>query len=227
MEWQLSELNFVSCFVRIALALVLGGIVGVEREKKGRPAGLRTYMLVCSGSALVMMTNQYLAVCYPQVDVSRMASQVISGIGFLGAGTIILTGKNQVRGLTTAAGLWAVACLGLAIGIGFYYGAILGGVSIFLTMGGLQRLDSHLLTKTKEIAVYVELKEHVLMGTFIDELKKQEMGVLNLEIVSDTMQCNCCVAGIFWLQLDKRMPHWQVVERIREIEGVAFVKKLR
>ena len=99
---------------------MLGGIVGVEREKKGRPAGLRTYMLVCSGSALVMMTNQYLAVCYPQVDVSRMASQVISGIGFLGAGTIILTGKNQVRGLTTAAGLWAVACLGLAIGIGFY-----------------------------------------------------------------------------------------------------------
>ena len=115
----LKELNSISVTVRLMLSLVCGGILGVERGRKKRPAGFRTYMLVCMGAALVMITNQYIVEVYGGSDPARMGAQVISGIGFLGAGTIIVTGRNRVKGLTTAAGLWAAACVGLSLGIGF------------------------------------------------------------------------------------------------------------
>src|SRR5690554_4598709 len=104
--------------------MVAGGILGLDREFKNRPAGLRTFMLVCIASTLVMITNQYVLEVYSHlnIDPTRMGAQVISGIGFLGVGTIIVTRRNHVKGLTTAAGLWASACIGLAIGIGFYSG---------------------------------------------------------------------------------------------------------
>ena len=116
----LQNINVASTGLRLLLALVCGGLLGLERGKKKRPAGFRTHMLVCVGSALAMITNQYMAEHYTGIDASRMASQVISGIGFLGAGTIMVTGLQKIRGLTTAAGLWVVACIGLAFGTGFY-----------------------------------------------------------------------------------------------------------
>ncbi|WP_312446942.1 MgtC/SapB family protein, partial [Lacrimispora sp.] len=106
------ELNEITITVRICLALIIGGILGMEREVRKQPAGFRTYMLVCMGSAAVMMTNQYISQTFGGSDPSRLGAQVVSGIGFLGAGTIIVTRNNQVRGLTTAAGLWAAACAG-------------------------------------------------------------------------------------------------------------------
>lgn len=127
------ELNsIVEITVKLLLALLCGGILGIEREHKKRPAGFRTYMLVSLGSALVMMTNQYIWEYYGIGDPTRMGAQVINGIGFLGAGTIIVTGHNRVKGLTTAAGLWTAACIGLAIGIGFYEGAVIGTIMFFL-----------------------------------------------------------------------------------------------
>lgn len=118
--------------LKIVISLLLGGALGYERGMKNRPAGFRTYMLVCLGSAMVMMTNQFIFQYYDGGDIVRMGAQVISGIGFLGAGTIMVTGRQQIRGITTAAGLWAAACCGLAIGIGFYEGAVLGGVTILM-----------------------------------------------------------------------------------------------
>ena len=119
----MDEIRFLtdsSIVIRILFSLVIGGILGLERGLKNRPAGLRTYILVCMGSCIVMMTNQYVYQVYGTGDPVRMAAQVISGIGFLGAGTIIVTRRNQIKGLTTAAGLWASACIGLSIGIGLY-----------------------------------------------------------------------------------------------------------
>ena len=123
----LEDLNFISIFLRVLMAVIFGGIIGYGREREKRPAGLRTHILVSVGATLAMITNIYLHKIYNgETDLSRLGAQVISGIGFLGAGTIIVTGKNKVRGLTTAAGLWACACMGLAIGAGFYSGAIIG-----------------------------------------------------------------------------------------------------
>ena len=102
------ELTFASMLTRIAVSIVLGAILGVERGLKNRPAGLRTYILVCMGACIIMLTNQYVYMAYNTGDPVRMAAQVVSGIGFLGAGSIIVTKQNQIRGLTTAAGLWAV-----------------------------------------------------------------------------------------------------------------------
>ena len=126
-DWM-RELNIWSMMLRIVLATVCGGVVGFERERKGRAAGFRTYMLVAMGAALTVILSQYLTVMlagdlYEQAqavsagtDITRFASQVINGVGFLGAGTVIVTGRQQVKGLTTAAGLWASACIGIAIG---------------------------------------------------------------------------------------------------------------
>ena len=124
---MLSDVNLFSTVMRLGLALLLGGVLGIERGRRRRPAGLRTYMIVCMASALVMLTGHFLFETFHTGDPSRLGAQVISGIGFLGAGTIIITSK-QVKGLTTAAGLWASACLGLAVGAGFYAGAITCGI---------------------------------------------------------------------------------------------------
>ena len=137
----LQELNVVSIAFRICLAMVLGGVLGLERGRKNRPAGFRTYILVCLGAAVVMMTNQYVFLKYDASDPTRLGAQVISGIGFLGAGTIILTGRNQIKGITTAACLWTAACCGLAIGVGFYVGAIMVGVSIVFVLTALHKID--------------------------------------------------------------------------------------
>jgi putative Mg2+ transporter-C (MgtC) family protein len=131
MELQLREVTYLAIAIRILAAVIIGGFIGLERGLKNRPAGLRTYMLVCVGACIVMLTNQYMVQVYGTGDPVRMGAQVVSGIGFLGAGTIIVTRRNQIKGLTTAAGLWSAAGVGLALGIGFYEAALVGGFAVF------------------------------------------------------------------------------------------------
>ena len=142
----LRELSTVSVLLRLVLAMLFGGMIGLERGKKGRAAGFRTYMLVCLGAALTMLLSQYeyymlthdwaelAAEIGLRTDVSRFGAQVVNGIGFLGAGTIIVTGRQEVKGMTTAAGLWASACTGLAIGAGFYECVLLAFLLISLVI---------------------------------------------------------------------------------------------
>ena len=158
---SLRDLNIYSIILRVFLALIMGGVLGVERGKKNHPAGFRTHMLVCLGATLVMMTNQYVFQRFQTSDPVRMGAQVISGIGFLGAGTILVTGRNQIRGITTAAGLWASACCGLAIGIGFYEGALVGGVLIIFVMSALNMANDMIRRNSKIIEVYEIGRAHV------------------------------------------------------------------
>ena len=129
---SLKELNTLSVSVRLLLSIFFSGIIGFERQGQHHPAGLRTHILVCLGSTMTTMLGQFLLLNFG-ADPSRIGAQVVSGIGFLGVGTIILNG-GHVRGITTAAGLWANACMGLALGIGFYEGAILGFLAIFFAL---------------------------------------------------------------------------------------------
>jgi len=143
---------------RLLLAGLLGGIIGYEREHTNRPAGFRTHILVCVGSALVMVTSEYIFNKYSaltNIDPARLGAQVISGIGFLGAGTIIRDGFN-VRGLTTAASLWAVSSVGIATGIGFYTGAVAATALIFLTLITLKRAEKHFAKKNRYRTLIVE-----------------------------------------------------------------------
>lgn len=150
---MLRDLTPAAILTRLLLSVILGGVLGVEREQKRKPAGFRTYVIVCLGAALVMMTNQYAHIYMGAPDSTRLAAQVISGIGFLGAGTILVTKNNQVRGLTTAAGLWAAAALGLAVGCGFYTGAIMAFLAILISIRVLQVLDYVIYRKSPVVCM--------------------------------------------------------------------------
>ena len=147
---DLYEFNDTTALIRLLMALVASGILGMERTRKLRPAGMRTYMLVCSGACSTVLAGLSLFEAYgPGFDPARMSSQVISGIGFIGAGTIMVTPRQKVRGLTTAAGLWAVACLGINIGVGNYAVSL----GVFLAM-----LITMLMADKLELVFYRHLK---------------------------------------------------------------------
>ena len=169
LDW-LRELNTASVLLRLVLAMLFGGLIGLERVRKRRPAGFRTYMLVCMGAALTVILSQYeffmvtngwselAAEIGLRTDVSRFGAQVINGIGFLGAGTIIVTGKQEVKGLTTAAGLWASACMGLAIGAGFYECVGLCFALIFLVIRLLPFIENAIIENARNMNIYVEFQ---------------------------------------------------------------------
>ncbi len=182
----LREVTWLAVVLRIIVSFVLGGMLGMERGLKQRPAGLRTYMLVCVGACLIMLTNEYVVQVCGTGDPVRMGSQVVSGIGFLGAGTIIVTKHNQIKGLTTAAGLWAAAAVGLATGIGFYEAAITGAVVIFITLSVLSNLDDRMHRKTDHFEVYVELPPTVSLGMFMDAMRTRSIIVEDVQL--DTHQ---------------------------------------
>lgn len=218
----LQEVNLISIAVRLILALVLGGMLGLERGRKRRPAGLRTYMIVCIGSALVMLTSQYIMDEFGMGDPARMGSQVISGIGFLGAGTIMITSR-QVKGLTTAAGLWSAACIGLAVGIGFYAGAILCAVLVLLVMTVMSRLDTKLQLHAKQISFFAEFQTMDDLGKFIDMIRQRGYKLHDLELNRVKDSVRDLVGATFWVGLDRQIDH---VELIREFSGFPGVKYL-
>ncbi len=138
--WEFDQVRFtIDALIKLGITTVLSGFIGFEREHSHRPAGFRTHILVAVGSALVMLTSVYIFDSQGMSgDVTRMSAQVLSGIGFLGAGTILREGFS-VKGLTTAASLWAVACIGIAVGAGFYAGALVATLVIYLTLNSLKR----------------------------------------------------------------------------------------
>ncbi len=228
----LRELNLVSILFRIFLSVMIGGFLGMERGKKNRPAGLRTYILVCLGSALVMMTNQYVYLTYQTGDPMRLGAQVISGVGFLGAGTIILTGRNKIMGITTAAGLWAAACGGLAIGVGFYEGAVLGGIVIAFTVSGMLRFDIWLRKKSKYLELYVEYNaEKGAFSGFLQYAREHQFEVKNIQISKGYMWQSSegrqrTLSYIVTVSSQVHRTHSEMIEVLAHEKGVQFIEEL-
>ena len=220
------SVNDTSIVLRLVLAVVLGGIIGFERGRAGRPAGLRTHILVCLGSTLAIMTNQYIYQHYGVGDPTRMAAQVISGIGFLGAGTIIVTGRHQVKGLTTAAGLWATACMGLAIGIGFYKAAIVTCLLIVFATIVLHRLDNSMLSKSKVMDIYIEFSKTASLTSILDGMKQINVTMDSIEMIKPTIDNNSTAAAIMTIRLKKRCLKIDVINKINAIDGVEFIEEI-
>lgn len=147
--------EFNEIIIKLLLAAALGGLIGLDREISRRPAGLRTHMLVSVGSAIVMHINLHLVVLYPNVDPGRFGAQVISGIGFLGAGSIIKEGPT-ILGLTTAAGLWTVAAIGLAVGSGHYLLGLIATLLILIVLRIFDSLEKHMKIRRKVTSIYLE-----------------------------------------------------------------------
>lgn len=223
---SLRELNMMAIGIRVMLSLIIGGIIGMERERKKQAAGFRTYMLVCLGAALVMMTNQYICARFGSGDPSRLGAQVISGIGFLGAGTIIVTSRSQVRGLTTAAGLWSAACIGLAIGIGFYEGAIIVGIAILLVMTLFQKIDYLVTAHAKILRLYMNFASTSALNQFMDSCKEYKVRVLDLQISKTKDVKTEGIVVIVTLKNEKRGPHVELIQRISEAEGLKFIEEI-
>lgn len=219
-------LTLFEIILRITLAVTIGGALGYERGLKNRPAGLRTYILVCTGAAIVMITNQYIYQSLGNGDPVRMGAQVVSGIGFLGAGTIIVTPHNQIKGLTTAAGLWASACVGLAIGIGFYEVAIVGGVTIYVVFSLMQHWDALMKKRSNVIEVYVELSRSIHMGTFIRQLHEKEIEFSDLHIEKELEAVDEIVCFVVTLKGIRGVHRDDIVRIVKHMDGVEFVKAL-
>ena len=164
---NLRDLNLLSVCVRLGLAMVFGGTIGFERGIRQRAAGLRTHMLLCVGSASTMLVSQFMYASYGVGDPARLSAQVISGIGFLGAGTIIITRRNQIKGLTTAATLWATACMGLAVGVGFYECALVMYVLLIFILLVVSLLDNRYLKVPTSTSLYLEVRRDIGLGDAI------------------------------------------------------------
>ncbi|MBE6891285.1 MAG: MgtC/SapB family protein [Ruminococcaceae bacterium] len=179
----LRDLNLVSISLRLVLALFLGGAIGFERGRRGRAAGFRTHIIVCLGATMATMTGQFIIeVLGLAGDPARLGAQVISGIGFLGVGTILVTGKSQVRGLTTAAGLWSTAAVGLSIGIGFYEAAILCTLLLCFTIIVLHHLDNLFFANKADIDVYIEIADVRHINKILKDITEKGYHVHNIEI---------------------------------------------
>lgn len=229
----------VSTFVRLSLAMLVGGLLGWERERKHRPAGFRTYMLVCMGAALTVMLSQYVAVMMqtvwadevvlaggPVVDLSRLAAQVINGIGFLGAGSILVTPRHEVQGLNTAAGLWSTACLGIAIGAGFYTGVIVAFVlmSAFIVAVSLWHETGWLTLQNVEL--YVEFERMSDLGGIIAHLKNMRIEIYDVEVNTGAEQKLQGPNVVFTVHYPKSVSHERVLASVAELPGVRVVEEI-
>lgn len=217
MMMLLRELTWYAVIIRILVAFLLGGALGVERGLKQRPAGLRTYMLVCVGACMIMLTNQYIFQVFKTGDPVRMGAQVVSGIGFLGAGTIIVTKHSQIKGLTTAAGLWSAAAVGLATGIGFYEAAVAGALVISFTLTVLNRLDMRMHRKARYFDLYIELPRQISLGAFINDARQRDIIVDDLQMESPTGVDNTTRSFIMTLATKKRMDRTEMAALLNEI----------
>jgi len=223
---ELREVTYLAVALRILCAVILGGLIGLERGLKNRPAGLRTYMLVCTGACLIMLTNQYIFQYFGTGDPVRMGAQVVSGIGFLGGGTIIITRHSRIKGLTTAAGLWAAAAVGLALGIGFYEAALVGGIAIFTIMTLLQKMDNKMHSRAKRIDIYVELEKNMLLGDFLRLVREKDLNVSNVQRENSSAKEEVVRAYSATLVAQRRYKHAELLDMVTDIPGVIFAEEL-
>lgn len=214
--------SFSAIFLRLLLATLVGVVIGVEREYKNRAAGVKTHVLVCIGSALVMITSEYIYRQFPEAkaDINRIGAQVVSGVGFLGVGTIIITGNKEVKGLTTAAGLWACACAGLAAGIGFVEGTLIALAFIFLALRVLRITDRRIHSKSHFMVLIIEFDMMSDFKDFIMTLKENKIKYSNV-----SMNENHSVAdnvAYITLELPKGMESKKVYDILMENEHIRY-----
>lgn len=223
---EIRELTLTSIFVRLLLAVVLGGIIGMERSMKNRPAGLRTYLLVTLGACVVMVTNQYIYQVFDTGDPVRLGAQVVSGIGFLGAGTIIVTGRNKIRGLTTAAGLWATATVGLAIGIGFYEVALLAGLLVFLVLTVLHKWETYMRRAGNRVELYIELKPGATLREFLDVAREYKLDVSGIHPEADSAEEVGASSFFVSLKGRRQVRHGDIINIVRKMDIVAYIEEM-
>ena len=221
------DINIFSVTFRLFLAVVFGGIIGLERGATKHPAGFRTHILVCVGAALAMLTNQFIYESMTHIaDPSRMGAQVITGVGFLGVGTIMVTGGQKIKGLTTAAGLWASACIGLSLGIGFYSGAIIAAVMVFSALTFLKRFESYFYDLSRVMDIYVELESLPELKEYQKFVREQGIQILS-SILNQTGAAGSGGIGFHMsIRIPKGMKHADAIQLLSNHEDIYLIEEI-
>ena len=224
--FDLHSLNVFSITLRLVLAVVISVAIGLERGVRKHPAGFRTHILVCVGAALAMLTNQYLHETFGDlVDPGRMGAQVITGVGFLGVGTILVTGTHKIKGLTTAAGLWASACIGLAIGIGFYLGAILAGLIVLGCLALLPKIERFFYTNAKTVAIHAHVDSFQNVGALMGAIKDMDVAIVEMSLEESLLKTKEALAVNLFLKLPKDLKPEEALERLNAIPCVLLTEE--
>ncbi|MCM1160747.1 MAG: MgtC/SapB family protein [Roseburia sp.] len=220
-----SQWTPLNIFIRIFAALILGCIIGLERGVKRRGAGTKTHTIVCLGSALVMLTAQYMEVAFPgKSDMARMAAQVISGVGFLGVGTIIVSG-HQVKGLTTAASLWTCACIGVAVGIGFLSGGILVCLLMLFALHVLPIIEKKAYKHSKYFTLYLDIENNKAIPLLMETFRTEQILVDNFDVIKPKVkgQPFSIFATLIIPDIKKLDEYMDMVEHIKGVLSVEFL----
>ena len=222
---QLADITVLSIVVRILLSTFCAGTLGFERERHNQAAGFRTYIIVSDASALVMMTNIFVA-GIGETDLVRMSASVITGLGFLGAGTIIITARQQVKGLTTAAGLWASACLGLAIGAGFYACAFISMLFMIACMYALPPLERRMTRRAHHMNISLEIESMEKLGSVVGHLRAQGVRIFDFEVNRSGSAALPNFLCQFSAVLPDRRDHPELLAELSALDGVILIEEI-
>lgn len=222
------EMDFLAITVRLVLAVICGGVIGMEREYKRRPAGFRTHILICLGAAVTTLTAQYMfLVLKLYTDVARLGAQVVAGIGFIGAGTIIVTKRQHVKGLTTAAGLWTSAIIGLVCGAGFAECALFATSMVLVAELLLIRIEYSIAGKKSDINLYIEYTTAECMERIIRLMREKNIKVDGLEITKIADGENGYhYYAVMTLMVSEKKFSSEIIDKLNAIEQVINVEEL-
>ncbi len=222
------DLTTASIALRLVLAVVCSGIIGMERAMKRRPAGFRTHILICLGAAMTTMTSQYLLLVQGYfTDIARLGAQVVAGISFIGAGTIMVTRQHRIKGLTTAAGLWASAIVGLALGAGFFEGGLIVTLLIIVAEQFFSKQEYYLLDTAPEITLLIEYDGKTTLDNLLILYQKEAIKIQDMQVTRSARSKKHNATVIFSLCLTRK--HGNVSELLKavsETEGVISVDEL-
>ncbi len=218
----IKEYRIVEILIRLVLAMVLGGSIGITREKYRRPAGFRTHILVCIGACMTSLIGEHLVFTLGySSDPARIAAQVISGLGFLGVGTILVKGRDHIIGLTTAAGLWATGVMGIACGFGFYVGAILCALLILISTTALFHFESEKIERKKSLEIFIELEDAHVLNPFVKTIEER-FGAHNFLVVAPRSAMKSAVGIEVTFPIEQTEKYADILTKISEIEGVVY-----
>ncbi len=236
---MLRELNMASLLLRLTLAYFLGGLIGLERERKKRPAVFRTNMLVCLGAALTMILGQYVslmldtqwseaaALVGTRTDVSRFGAQVINGVGFLGASIVITVNRNKTKGLPMAAGLWSSACMGLAVGAGLYEGALIGFAAILIGVRVMPHIESMMSMSSRNMMIYLEFDTADEMTHIIQRFKDMNIRISDADFDRGKMTSGIYQPNaVLTLRLPQKMRHTELLTQLSGLEQIHKIEIL-
>lgn len=222
----IQEFNAVSIFIRLLLSVVLGGLLGMERSQKHQAAGVRTFSLVCLGSAMIVLTNEFICIKCGGGDTSRMAAQVISGIGFLGAGNIMVTSNHRIKGLTTASCLWISAILGLCIGSGLIIISLFCFLILMGTLHGLTRYNDWISQNSPLLSLYLEVDSKQGIDELRSYAKKNYYVIKSIHRKREEplMHNDLCVS--VEIDLAKNVNHEQILSDLDNISAIHYVEEI-